>query len=177
MCWATFSIKTLPCVVQSNVDWTYFILGCVCAPLCIWQQHEILLMFQNQCHPWAPLGSAQQSLPFCALGTFFFSHRKKKKRRRKEVRLQGQRIKWANLWKQLPQSSTEQHLWLGTGDICGSGFSSLETPNSRSLSYIFLIFLQKDFKKNTYLCVCTCEYICSHRPEEDIRSPWTSSYR
>lgn len=45
------------------------------------------------------------------------------------------------------------------------------------LTYFLFFFKKIFFKKNTYLCVCTCEYICSHRPEEDIRSPWTSSYR
>lgn len=107
----------------------------------------------------------------CFRNFFFFSHRKKKKRRRKEVRLQGQRIKWANLWKQLPQSSTEQHLWLGTGDICGSGFSSLETPNSRSLSYIFLIFLQKDFFKKILIYVYVHVSIYAHTGQKKTSDP------
>lgn len=111
-------MRTLPCVVQSNLDWTYFILGGVCAPCAFDNSMRFCLCFRIGTIPQLHLALPNNSFLFCALETFS-SQEKEKKRQRKEVRLQGQRIKWANLWKQLLQTSTKQHLWLGTGTFVG----------------------------------------------------------
>lgn len=160
MCWATFSIETLPCVVQSNVDWTYFILGCVCAPLYIWQQHEILLMFQNRCHPWAPLGSAQQSLPFCALGTFFFLTGKRKKDGGRKSIFRARELSELTSENSCHSPAQNSTCDWGLGTFVGqaSVLWKLLIPDPY-LTYFLFFFKKIFFKKYLFMCMYMWVYM------------------